>query len=210
MATEIRPALVEDEKIQNGVDTQPTITLSRRIVYFQAALLGVIATTFFVFGMMVGSLTAKNELDAKIVDCEISGRVIYTSDGVNLADSGAVVMILPLGKTPERRLNPRSIHPDSFAPTDNEVIETIVELGGAVVRTDGIGKFNVEVDSPSKYSIIVVSKRSRGGGALEKKQMAALSTYFMPAEEARSGKAIYVTSIRVDSTQKKLGDITVN
>lgn len=209
MATEIRPALTDNGKIQNGVDTQQTITLSRRIVYFQAALLGVIATTFFVFGMMVGSLTSKNELDAKIVDCEISGRVFYTSDGRQLSDSGAVVMILPIGKAPERRLNPRSIHPDSFDPTDNEVIETVVELGGAIVRTDGTGKFNVEVNSPAKYSVIVVSKNSNDRGGLEKKQMAALSTYFMPVEEVRDGKSIYVTSIRVDSTQKKLGDISL-
>lgn len=209
MATDIRPPITENGKIQDGGDTQQTITLSRRIVYFQAALLGVIATTFFVFGMMVGSLTSKNELDAKIVDCEISGKVVYTSDGRRLADQGAVVMILPLGKTPERRLNPGSIHPESFDPTENEVIASVVELGGAVVRTNANGEFNVDVDSPGKYSIVVVSKQSTDRGGLEKKQMAALSTYFMPVEEVRAGKAIYVTSIRVDSTQKKLGEISL-
>ena len=207
MATEIHSPPVENRKMSEVVDTQQTITLSRRIVYFQAALLGVIATTFFVFGMMVGTLTSQNTQDAKIVDCTITGKVVWSDGERNVGDGGAVVLILPLGQNPEQRLNPQSIHPDSFRPIDNEVIETIVALGGAVVRTNRDGTFNVEVNSPAKYSVVVVSNGSSSIDELTKKQMAALSTYFMPVENVRDGKSVFVKAVRLDSTRLNLGEI---
>ncbi len=207
MATEIQPSPVESGKYNSVIDTQQTITLPRRIVYFQAALLGVIATTFFVFGMMVGTLTSRSALDAKIFDCSISGTVLWSSDEEEIADDGAVIFILPLGKTPERRLNPRSVHPDAFDAINNEVIEMIVGMGGAVVRTNRNGEFSVDVNSPARYSVVVVSKHSDNKKSLNKKQMAALSTYFMPAEEVRKNKSIFVQSVQLDSTRKSFGEI---
>ena len=207
MATETIVPSIENEIVDKTVDTSQTITLPRKIVYFQAALLGVIATTFFVFGMMVGSITSKNQFAPEIVDCRLSGNVVYESGNRNLPDSGAVVLILPLDKSPERRLNPKSIHPDAFDATDNDVIDSILELGGAVIRTDQNGAFNVEVDSPAKYSVIVISKHSPENSSLTKKQMAALSTYFMPVEDVRTGKAVFLKAVKLDSTRKKLGEI---
>lgn len=206
MATQIQPPVVEREKIDDSVDTSQTITLSRRVVYFQAALLGVIATTFFVFGMMVGTLTSGRSLDQEILDCAVTGRVLWEGE----PDRGAVVYILPLGKTTESRLNPRSLHPDAFDAVENEVIEMIVGMGGAVVRTDRNGEFDVDVDSPARYSVVVVSKNSPSSAQLGKKQMAALSTFFMPVNELREDKSVYVQAIQLNSTKKNLGNIEFN
>jgi hypothetical protein len=207
MAIETIPPPVDGESSPNPVDTQQTITLPRKVVYFQAALLGVIATTFFVFGMMVGSLTSKNGFEPEIVDCAVSGTVTFDRQGARVYDPEAVVLILPIDKTPERRLNPTSIHPDSFDATDNDVIQEILKLGGAVVRTNKNGGFNVEVDSPGRYNVVVISKSSSDSKSLSKKQMAALSTYFMPVNDIRSGKAVFAQSVRLDSTRKKIGKI---
>ncbi len=205
MTTQIQTATAPDEDVaevekKNG----QTITLPRRIVYFQAALLGIIATTFFVFGMMVGTLTSRYSVQPEIIDCEVNGTVSIQTEEGRVGDAGAVVMLLPANRTPERRMNPRTIHPDDFDSTDNPIITTIQELGGAIVRTNAEGKFSVVVDSPNKYDVIVVSKNSATDGSFTKKQMATVSTYFMPVETLRDGKAIYTSTIRVEGKSKRL------
>ena len=184
-----------------------TITLPRRVVYFQAALLGVIATTFFVFGLMVGSLTSNNGFQPETVSCEVSGKVVYEEDGALLPDAGAVVLMISSTDRPSERLNPSSILPHSFVPLENGVFNTIHKFGGAIVRTDKAGKFNIVVDSPAKYELIVISKNKKGSDSLSKRQLAALSSYFMPIENITANNAVHVSSQKVKSTQKKLADI---
>lgn len=207
MATELRTAAQEKSEPSVSDDGSQKISLPRRIVYFQAALLGVIATTFFVFGMMVGTLTSRNQMEQELGDCTVSGRVVWDSDGRRIGDQGAVVLLLPLDKVPDRRLNPNSIHPDQFEPIDNSVIESILELGGAVVRTNSSGDFDVQVNSPAKYSLVVVSHHQTTNRPLEKKEMAALSSYFRPVDDIRSGKSVHVQAIRLDSKDRNLGEI---
>lgn len=197
-------------KLSDSTDTSELsniITLPRRVVYFQAAMLGLIATTFFIFGLMVGSLTANNGYEPEIVSCRVSGQVVYNDDGIERSDSGAVVLLISTVNRPTERLNPGSIHPDSFVPLENDVITTIHELGGAITRTDSAGSFNFEVDSPAKYELIVISKNKPGGTALSKRQMAAISTYFSPVENLRAKKAVHLDTLKIDATQKKLGKI---
>ena len=85
---------VELPQDSSNSETTNTITLPRSVVYFQAALLGVIATTFFIFGLMVGSLTSNNGFEPEIVSCEVSGEIVYEKNGVEYQDSGAVVMMI--------------------------------------------------------------------------------------------------------------------
>ena len=202
-----RQTTSSDSNVVEKPDGGQTITLPRRIVYFQAALLGIIATTFFVFGMMVGTLTSRNQGSPKIVDCTVTGTVVIRENGEIQPDAGAVVILLPTGKNPEKRRNPRIVHPDSFQPVDNEIIDEIHQLGGAVVRTDAQGKFNVLVDSPARYEVIVISKNGQNDDELTKKEMATLSTYFMPVEQLRKGKSIHVSSVRLETTRERIGEI---
>lgn len=208
MATELQSSSARETQQRTKPVEGQSITVSRKIVYFQAALLGIIATTFFVFGMMVGTLTARNQLEPEIVDCAVSGKAVWkNASGKVVPDRGAVVLILPADKNPERRLNPKLVHPESFEPLDNDVIDTIHELGGAVVRANASGEFNVTIDSPARYEVVVISRNDSSDQLLSRKEMATLSTWFMPVEDVRTGKSTHFSALRVDATQKKLGEI---
>ena len=201
--------LPQDSSNSETTNTEKTntITLPRSVVYFQAAFLGVIATTFFIFGLMVGSLTSNNGFEPEIVSCEVSGEIVYEKNGVEYQDSGAVVMMISNTDRPTERLNPTSIHPDSFVPLENDVITTIHKLGGAIVRADDKGRFNIFVDSPAKYELIVISKNKADGESLSKRQMAALSSYFRPVENLTANKAVHVSSLKVNAKQKEVPKI---
>ena len=94
---------------QSAPDSKPAswselIEVPRWAVYSQAALLGLIATTFFIFGMMVGNLTSNSSAEInQTFDCRVVGSVAYRVDGDLRADEGAVVMLLPQDRKPDVR-----------------------------------------------------------------------------------------------------------
>ncbi|QEG22378.1 hypothetical protein [Mariniblastus fucicola] len=187
----MRSKAIENESSNPSV-RESHIWVSRRLIYGQAALLGVSAATFFMLGMMVGSLTAPagsgstgNSTGAAFVeDCRISGVAMWRSSGRELADVGAVVVLLPRGAQPEKRQAPGLIMPDTFVALDNPTIEAIHNSGGAVVRTDGDGKFNVLVDRDREYRLLLVSKNRRTTGRqLTEQQSKLLESWFAPAEK---------------------------
>ena len=73
-------------------------------------------------------------------------RFLFERMGIFRADRGAVVLILPANKKPNSRSEGRLVHPDSFQALDNEAIDRIHRLGGAVVRADENGQFEVAID----------------------------------------------------------------
>ncbi len=192
--------------------TKDVISVPRWIVYFQGALLGIVATTFFVFGLMVGDLTSGSDpqTTAKI-DCRVYGKVYYRSDGKNLPDSGAVVMLLPKNAKPQKRSNARLLNPDSFKPLENEGIKVIHGLGGAVVRVDERGNFDVKVDAPAEYNLLVVSKQREADPdehSLTKAQKAMIGTFFIPVEDLLDDREFHWSDVYANSDQKAIDIIT--
>ena len=167
------------------------IWVSRRLIYGQAALLGVSAATFFMLGMMVGNLTSSGSTQSNVStaigyveDCRVSGIVTWKSKGRDLADTGAVVILLPRGESPEKRQAPGLIMPETFVALDNPTIEAIYKAGGTVVRADSDGKFDLLVDQGREYRLLVVSKNRRSvGKQLTEQQTKVLESWFAPAEK---------------------------
>ena len=161
------------------------------MIYGQAALLGVSAATFFLFGLMVGNLTSSGSnqngnaaVTGYVEDCRISGVVTYQSGGRNMVDVGAVVVLIPRGSTPKKRQAPGLIMPETFVALDNPTIEAIYNVGGTVVRADSDGKFDVLVDQGREFRLLVLSKNRRAKGRqLEEQQSAVLEAWFAPSEK---------------------------
>ena len=188
-----------NSEVASKIPTQWTekISVPRWAVYTQAALLGLIATTFFIFGLMVGSLTSGTTEINKTFGCRVIGSVAYRIDGDLHADDGAVVFLLPKNEKPDQRGAGELVNPDTFKPLDNPAIDRIHELGGAVVRADENGAFEVVVDANYgngiQYYLLIVSKNKRGvdTGAMTKEQVAGIGTYFAPIEDVVQDRSLY-------------------
>lgn len=187
-----------------GIDS---ITLPRWIVYFQGALLGVVAATFFVFGMMVGNLTSgANSTAEQKQNVHVSGEVVYMRSGREVSDVNAVVMFLPANKKPNERSNAKAVHPDSFEPLNNIGIDRVSDMGGSIVRVNEQGVFNVFIDGPQDYYVLVVSanRQPESAPSFNKRQKAAVATFFKPVEDVLDGHQFHWTTIFADREAMKI------
>jgi hypothetical protein len=177
------------------------ILVPRWIVYFQGALLGVVAATFFIFGMMVGNLTSgANSAAEQKLNVRISGEVVYQREGRELPDVHAVVMFLPVNLKPEQRSDANLVHPDTFQPLDNAGIDSVNALGGSIVRVNERGMFDVVVDGPQEYYVLVISanQKPESTPTFNKLQKAAVATFFKPVEDVIRGNQFYWTTLFAD------------
>jgi hypothetical protein len=190
------------------------VSVPRWVVYFQAALLGIVATTFFVFGMMVGSLTSGSSDQVNLTfDCRILGSVVYRVDGNLRADEGAVVFLLPVNEKPDERAPGKLVNPETFKALDNSAIERIHALGGTVVRADQNGQFDIVVDAKDgnglEYYLLIVSKNVRGVDTepMTKEQVASIGTFFIPVEDVVEDRSFYWLKLAADSDRIDLPEI---
>ncbi len=190
------------------------VSVPRWVVYFQAALLGIVATTFFVFGMMVGSLTSGSSDEVNpTFDCRILGSVVYRVDGNLRADEGAVVFLLPVNEKPDERAPGKLVNPETFKALDNSAIERIHALGGTIVRADQNGQFDVVVDAKDgnglEYYLLIVSRNVRGVDTepMTKEQVASIGTFFIPVEDVVEDRSFYWLKLTADSDRIDLPEI---
>lgn len=186
--------------------TDNTVTLPRWVVYFQGALLGVVATTFFIFGMMVGSLT--NPAATKIQSCRVKGHVSIEHNGATIPDQGSVVIFLPVDVENVQRQPPETLHPSNFQPLNNPAIEMIHAIGGAVVRANESGQFEFYVDSPRAFDLLVVSTKE-GRKDLSKTEMAGISKFFLPVENLLKDNKFVWKRISTSGKEFNLGRIDI-
>lgn len=190
------------------------IQLPRWVVYSQAVLLVVTAGVFFMMGLLVGGLTSPTSADFnRTLDCRVYGSVAFREDGNLQADRGAVVLILPANKKPNTRSEGRLVHPDSFQALDNEAIDRIYRLGGAVVRADENGQFEVTIDSNAvvgvPYQVFIVSKNGvqKDGGRLTKDQFASLADFFSPVEDLVEKKPFFWMTLTAEGDRVDLPEV---
>jgi len=186
------------------------LTIPRWVVYFQAALLGIVATTFFLFGVMVGHQTAGISSDiGETFDCQISGTVQYKKNGKFVPDAGAIVFLLPRDRQPAERAPANLVSPSEFQPLQNPGIDAVHQLGGAIGRVNEAGDFHFIVDGSHKgieYFVLVVSGNPSQSTAkkMTKQQVAAISTFFLPVERVLEGHPFHWSSVVARRPQQQL------
>ncbi len=177
-------------------DSPGRIWLPRWVVYAQAILLGVATIAAFVFGLMVGQLTAPLDSQKPTGTCAVTGTV-WANDQAQQPDPEAVVIFLPIDTTVHVRFDPEPIAPLSFRPLQNPVIDQISAWGGGVVRTDERGQFHVPLDAGRRYWLVIVSKNKERGGPLQlnRQEMAAVAKYFLPIEALFRDRAFVIRMV---------------
>ncbi len=145
-------------EIERLAEREKFISFPRWLVYFQAGLLGVVAATFFLLGMMINQNSGDGEVrTTEMYDCQLTGHVMVKADGKKVPDQGAVVLVLPVnGHLSELDLQP--LRPDQFEPLNNLSISAIEAIGGRVVRIDQNGEFDLSLRGPRSYVVLVVSR----------------------------------------------------
>lgn len=177
------------------------LVLPRWVVYFQVAMLGIVAATFFLFGLMVGQLTGRNlNSEQPSFDCQLTGSVQYQLDGGLLPDEGAVVFLLPRNRKPAERAPGNLVSPREFQPLGNRGIEVVHQLGGAVCRVNASGEFNLVVDGNQQgieYFLLIVSANQAESTQkpMTKLQVAAIGTFYLPVERVIDGQAYHWSTV---------------
>ena len=190
------------------------VFVPRWIVYCQAALLGLVAIGFFGLGIAVGYFSTDSEAASKSTfDCRVIGSVVCRHDGDAIADSGAVVFLLPKISRPDARAPGHLVNPDTFKALDNVAIDRIHELGGAVVRADENGEFDVFVDGRYStgidYYLLVVSKGKRGVDTkqMTKEQAAVIGSFFIPIEDVVEDRSFYWSEVNAYEERLDLAEV---
>ena len=145
-------------EIARLADREKFISFPRWLVYFQAGLLGVVAATFFLLGLMIRQNPSDGvSRTTAMYNCQLTGQVLVNVDGKKVPDEGAVVFVLPVNShLSELDLQP--IRPDQFEPTNNFSISAIEAIGGRVVRINQNGEFDLSLRGPRAYFVLVVSR----------------------------------------------------
>lgn len=159
-----RPAELPSPQLP--VDRRDLVVYRRQTLYAQAVLFLVVAVAAFVAGYLIGRGNASYELyvqeqPAGKEDVLVEGKVVYDpGTGRLTGDEGTVVILLPEGRTPARKISVFGIRPHEPLPPDShQSVRKIRELGGVYVRADAAGDFSA-VAPAGEYYVLLLSRHT--------------------------------------------------
>ncbi len=141
------------------------ILFPRRMLYVEAVLYLTVAATAFGLGYLTGhrSFSAASKEDAELqMRVPVEGKVLLIPQtGTKHGDAGAIVIVLPAAKLPDKRLPIAGLRPgDSPGDATSAVL---AEFGGAATRTDADGRFAFFVPVAGYYRILIISRQATRG-----------------------------------------------
>jgi hypothetical protein len=141
------------------------ISISRRVLYAQAAVIAMVAAIFFMAGYALGpgrDTTAQQPVEKKEIfgkSVDVSGRITYRKTAGSVAnDAGAVVILIPKGSAPSDRFASEGLQPNSPG-TNATALDAIKFLGGAYLVADELGEIDMQVRT-GRYYVLVISNAS--------------------------------------------------
>lgn len=192
------------DKIAPAADGRETpehniLLIPRKVVYFQAGLLAVVAITFFLAGWWIGGSGRSPVRDQPVGTGPATLNVLlhYRSTNSELrADEGAVVLVLPTDKRVTEKLQAAALDPAAPQPNAaSPVIGKLNLIGGAYGRTDAAGKLaGLIVPQPGKHYLLLLSNHARRSGEPRPHDLAALGTYLEGAAELLGDRDYRLTS----------------
>ena len=151
---------------------QDRVAVPRYVLYTQGLLLGAVALTCFIFGVLTGGTFFSAPATAGKGPCTITGTVRYASGNQRLPDEGAVVIVLPETKDAGQRASSSGMRPDEPLPETPLVgVQQIQDMGGAYTRAGPQGDYSLSLAGGGKYYVLVLSNHARRTGNEEVKVM---------------------------------------
>ena len=92
------------------------VAVPRYVLYTQGLLLGAVALTCFIFGVLTGGTFFSAPSKSAKGPCKITGTVRYASGNQRLPDEGAVIIVLPDTKDAGHRASSAGVPPLSRSP----------------------------------------------------------------------------------------------
>src|SRR6185436_17685247 len=138
------------------------VAVPRYVLYTQGLLLGAVALTCFIFGVLTGGTFFSAPSRSAKGPCTVTGTVRYAAGSQRLPDEGAVIIVLPETKDPGQRMSASGLRPDEPLPeTPLAGIQQVKDMGGAYTRAGPQGDFSVNLPSGGKYYLLVLSNHAR-------------------------------------------------
>ena len=200
-----------DTRFTDAANDSSFVHLPRWVIYAQAGLLVIVASTFFVFGMMTRQLAGAGGTPATAhYACQLTGTVHLRRGEASVPDEGAVVIVLPADQPPPTRPDAQALRPESFEPLDNPAIEAIEALGGRVVRINSAGSFDLSLTGPREYHVLIISRGATRPPAdpIPKSQAVAIGRYFFPVEALLGRQQFYWGSVKLNRQSQAIPPLT--
>jgi len=167
------------------------ILFPRHTFYVQGLLFVVLAAVTFAAGYFMGRGDARVErqrIEEELAKERVlvEGTLLY-QPGPNRVepDNRAVVMALPVGKFPEKKLTFQGIRPADREPAPSHpTVRQIRELGGVYARADDEGSFDMVVPDKGSYWVLVISAHAGRpkDSDIEEPDLDQLGNYFSQPE----------------------------
>jgi hypothetical protein len=157
------------------------------MLYVEAVLYVTVAAAAFGLGYLAGRGGSTPAVKEKGEDADVAkrvpleGKVFLTSPtGTRHGDKGAVVIVVPVGKLPDKPLPIAGLRPDDPISGDGKSASpALVEFGGRTTRADASGAFTLFVPEEGNYHFLFVSGQAREIDAVPRQDdLSELGKYF--------------------------------
>jgi hypothetical protein len=166
------------------------IIFPRHMLYVEAVLYLLIALASFSLGYLIGhngngnAKPPSKDVASRGADkpVPLTGTVTFGPlSGTKQPDDGAVVIVLPADKWPDRPLAAAGFRPDDSPPGPKDAnLRALTALGGAIARAGSDGRVSLVVPRPGSYRFLVLSRhvKRQTGDPLPSFDLQDLSKYF--------------------------------
>lgn len=135
----------------------------RRNFYLQGVLLLILFAVGFGSGYLIGrGGAAPGQSDrAATQRLLIEGNVVYDpGSGRPAGDENAVIVALPKGKLPERKIAFQGIRPQASSAERRNSVRAIRQLGGEYARAEASGSYSMVVPDRGEYHLLIISNHA--------------------------------------------------
>lgn len=164
------------------------LAVSRKVVYTQGVLLGVVGLVAFILGILVARTwpdspdMAAGEAGNPVT---VRGQIRHAADGGRVVpDVGCVVLAVPAESLPDEKLDFAGLRPqDPPLRGDHPTAQALRVLGGAHTRTDRQGSFQLDLPRGGTYFFLLLSANARRGSPKmpDRRDLAELGRYVTSA-----------------------------
>ncbi len=166
---------------------ESSITFPRSVLYFVGGLIVAVAILAFLIGLSMGRFSWGEQAGRnKNTPYKVTGRLTYeTAAGSLVGDSEAVIVIVPVGREPDEKLNIAPLRTDAPPPDpQHPTLVGIRSVGGDFARARPSGEFAVEVQGAGEYFVLLLSSHARrtDNQSPTTMEIAQIARYFTPAD----------------------------